>query len=135
MKSKKWIYLIGIFTIGLFLFIVFGNEKEMVIYEELLNSSEIEYLEVVGIDNEPIIIIEDEGDIERIIVLLKQLNGSLELEYLPSEESLLGLNVVLKGHYPSAPIIIYQDKIFHGKGRNVPRDIVNELVKTIENSI
>lgn len=136
MKNRNWIYLIiGIITIALFLFIVFGNEKEMVIYEELLNPSEIEYLEVVGIDNEPIIKIKDEDDMERIIVLLRQLNGSVELEHLPSEESLLGLNIVLKGHYPSSTIIIYQDKIFHGKGRNVTKDLVNELVKTIKNSI
>ena len=106
----------------------------MVIYEELLIPSEIEYLEVVGIGDEPFIKIEEDDDIERIIVLLQQLNGSVELEQLPSDESLLGLHIILKGHYPSSAIIIYQDKIYHGKGRNVSGDLVNKLVKTIENS-
>ncbi|WP_154657314.1 hypothetical protein [Pontibacillus marinus] len=104
------------------------------IYEKLLNSSEIEYLEVVGIGDEPFIKIEEDDDIERIIVLLQQLNGSVELEHLPYGEPVLGIHIVLKGHYPSSAITIYQDKIFHGKGRNVSGDLVNKLVKTIENS-
>ena len=125
---------LGIITLGLFLFIVGGNEEKMVIHEELLNPSEIEYLEVVGIDDEPFIKIIDEYDIERIILLLQQLNGSVEIEHLPSYEPLLGLHIVLKGHYPSSTITIYQDKIFHGKGRNVSGDLVNGFVKTIKSS-
>lgn len=107
----------------------------MVIYEEFLNLSEIEYLEVVGFDNKPLIRITDRDDVERIILLLQQLNGSIELEHIPSDESLLGLSIVLKGHYQSSAIIIYQDKIiFHGQGRNISEELVNELVRTIESS-
>lgn len=133
-KKKRIIIILGIITIGLLIYIVNGNKKEMVIYEEFLNLSEIEYLEVVGIDNKPPIKISDNDDIQGIILLLQQLNGPVELEHIPSDESLLGLSIVLKGHYPSSAVIIYQDKIFHGQGRNVSEELVNELVVNIESS-
>lgn len=134
-KKKRIIIIFTIITIGLLIYSINGNKKEMVIYEEFLNLSEIEYLEVVGFDNKPLIRITDRDDVERIILLLQQLNGSIELEHIPSDESLLGLSIVLKGHYPSSAIIIYQDKIiFHGQGRNISEELVNELVRTIESS-
>jgi len=134
-RKKRIIIIFSIITIGLLIYSINDNKKEMVIYEEFLNISEIEYLEVVGFDNKPPIRITDKDDIERIILLLQKLNGSIELEHLPSDESLLGLSIVLKGHYPSSAIIIYQDKIFHGQGRNISEDLVNELVRTIESSL
>ena len=134
-KKKRIIIIFTIITIGLLIYSINGNKKEMVIYEEFLNLSEIEYLEVVGFDNKPLIRITDRDDVERIILLLQQLNGSIELEHIPSDESLLGLSIVLKGHYPSSAIIIYQDKIiFLGQGRNISEELVNELVRTIESS-
>ena len=133
-KKKRIIIILVIIAIALFVYIVNGNKKEMVIHEEFLNLSEIEYLEVVGTDNKLHTKITDTDDIQRIILLLQQLNGPIELEYIPSDEPSLGLSIVLKGHYPSSAIIIYKDKIFHGQGRNVSEELVNELVVTIENS-
>ena len=133
-KKKRIIIILVIIAIALFVYIVNGNKKEMVIYEDFLNLSEIQYLEVVGIDNKSPIKITDNDDIQRIILLLQQLNGPTELEYIPSDEPLVGLSITLKGHYPSSAISIYKDKIFHNQGRNVSEKLVNELVVTIENS-
>ena len=133
-KKKRIIIILGIITISLLIYLVNGNEEEMVIYGDFLNLSEIEYLEVVGTDNKLHTKITDTNDIQRIILLLQQLNGPIELEHIPSDEALLGLSIALKGHYPSSAIIIYKDKIFHGQGRNVSEKLVNELVVTIESS-
>ncbi|MEK4424246.1 hypothetical protein [Solibacillus sp. FSL K6-1523] len=133
-KKKRIIIIIVIIAIGLFIYIINGNRGKMVIYEGFLNLSEIEYLEVVGIDNKLPTKITDTDDIQRIILLLQQLNGPIEFEHIPSDEALFGLSIVLKEHYPSSEIIIYQDKVFHGQGRNVSEELVNELVVTIESS-
>lgn len=126
--------IVGIIIIGLFLFIYNGNKKEMVMDEGLLNPSEIDYLEVVGIENESLIKIADADDIERIILLLQQSNGSVEIDHPLADKPLFSLHIALKGHYPSAAILIYPDTVFHGKGRNVSVDLVDELVETIKSS-
>lgn len=72
--------------------------------------AEIEYLEVVGLNNKLHTKITDTDDIKRIILLIQQLNGPAELEYIPSDEPLVGLSITLKGHYPSSAILIYKDK-------------------------
>ncbi|WP_047983491.1 hypothetical protein [Ornithinibacillus californiensis] len=138
MTKKKQILIVltlVIITIYLFLFTVDGNEKNMLISEDLLNASEIEYLELVGIEDDTIIKINESDNMKKIIPLLQQLNGSLE-ESLPSnDESLLGIRIALKGHYPSSVIVVYQDKMFfQGEGRNVSGELVNKFVKTLEGS-
>ena len=133
-KKKRIIILFAIIAIGVFVYIVNGHKKEMIIHEVFFNLAEIEYLEVVGLNNKLHTKITDTDDIQRIILLLQQLNGPAELEYIPSDEPLVGLSITLKGHYPSSAISIYKDKIFHNQGRNVSEKLVNELVVTIENS-
>ena len=120
-------------TLGVFLFIFNGNKKEIAISEDLLIPSQINYLEVVGIGYEPKRI-ENKDAIEKITAILQQLNGPVDIEHPLSDESVLGVNIVLKGHYPSSAITIFNDKIFHHKGRNVSGDLVNKLVTTIINS-
>lgn len=133
MKQFFFILTLGLIMAGLSLFIVDRNEKEMVINEELLNPSGIEYLEITGMYDDKMIKIKEDEKIETIILLLQQLNGSAALEHLPpSDEPLFGLHIALKGHNPSSAIIVYQDKIFHGKGRYVSGELVNEFVKTVE---
>lgn len=132
--KKRSIILFAIIAIGVFVYTVNGHKKEMIVHEEFFNLAEIEYLEVVGPDNMLHTKITDTDDIQRIILLLQQLNGPAELEYIPSDEPLVGLSITLKGHYPSSTISIYKDKIFHNQGRNVSEQLVNELVVTIENS-
>lgn len=129
-KKKRIIIILGIITIGLFIYKVNFNKKDMVINEEFLKPSEIEHLEVVGMDNNQLFNISDHDDLERIIYILQQLNGPIEIEYAPANEALLGLSIVLKGHYPSSAIIISQDNIFlNGQGRMVSGELVNQLVR------
>ena len=133
-KKKRIIILFAIIAIGVFVYIVNGHKKEMIIHEAFFNLAEIEYLEVVGLNNKLHTKITDTNNIQNIILLLQQLNGPAELEYIPSDEPLVGLSIALKGHYLSSAILIYEDKIFFGQGRNVSKELVNELVVTIENS-
>ena len=49
-KNKSIILILGIIAIGLLIYVVNGTNKEMVIDEGFLDLSEIEYLEVVGIE-------------------------------------------------------------------------------------
>ena len=133
-KKKSIILILGIIALGLLIYVVEGAKKEMVIYEGFLDLSEIDYLEVVGIDSKQPIKITDHEDIQKIVLLLQQLNGPIEVEHLPDDEALLGVSIVLKGHYPSSAILIYEDRIFHGQGRNVSEAIVNELIIAIEST-
>lgn len=131
-KKKNIILILAIIALGLLIYVVNGANKEMVIDEGFLDLSEIDYLEVFGIDKP--IKITDQEDIQEIVLLLHQLNGPIEVEHLPYDEALLGVSIVLKGHYPSSSILIYEDRIFHGQGRNVSEAIVNELIIAIEST-
>ncbi|SOC44547.1 hypothetical protein [Ureibacillus acetophenoni] len=113
-----------------------GDKREIVIDKELLNVSEVEYLEILGIPERPFIIIEDEADIKKIVLLLQQLNGLEDHELqLQTDDPLLGLSVALKGHYPSGAIRIYEDKISHGKSRFASEELIEELMNAIESAI
>lgn len=133
-KKKRIIILFALIAICMIVYIVNGRQKEMLIQEELLNPTEIEYIEITGPSNELHTKITDTDNIQRISLLLQQLNGPVELEYLPSDEPLVAFSIAIKGHYPSGTILVYEDEIFFGQGRNVSKELVNELVVTIENS-
>ena len=92
-KNKSIILILGIIAIGLLIYVVNGTDKEMVIDEGFLDLSEIDYLEVFGIEKQPIKIT-DQEDIQKIVLLLQQLNGPIEVEHLPYDEALLGISIV-----------------------------------------
>jgi len=81
--------ILGLITLGVFLFIFNGNKKEMAISEELLIPSEIDYLEIVGKVDEPLIKIENKNAIEKITAILQQLNGPVDIEHPLANESVL----------------------------------------------
>jgi len=77
----------------------------------------------------------NQEEFRKILLSLEQLNGPAELEYPITDKALLGVSIALKGYYPTGPIQIYEDKIsFQGQARNASREIVNDLVKMMEES-
>ncbi|SHF95422.1 hypothetical protein SAMN05216225_101047 [Ornithinibacillus halophilus] len=133
-KILTIVLVLGIIT-PIFLFNI-GEEDKLVISNDLLDTSKIDYIEVVGIGQAQTINISDPDSIEKIMNFLHQLNGLVIEQKTPADDSILGLHLVQKGHYPSSIIRINQDKIFfQGQGRDVSEEIVDNLIEIVKSTL